>query len=163
MAVSRAGCLVVVKGRLGSTVCNDVLGCKETDGEQPLQCGGSGCLLGQARIQASQGPLSACFGPCTIVRLIGTCGLCFRTWARFRQLSNWFMSFIRNFFSLKFGDLKPDGEKRFRTTHMFCCSQGYKGGGAGDLLAVSLVAPNFHRVGGLHCLNGRPSSSISTL
>lgn len=35
------------------------------------------------------------------LHLTGTCSLCFRAWAQSRQLFNWFMSFTRNFFSLK--------------------------------------------------------------
>lgn len=101
MAMSKETCQVIIEGRLQSTVCKDTLSYEE--GMAVVTSGWSARLFYETAQNSGILGYQMCLfwplfrSPC----LMGTCGLRFRTWAWFRQFCNWFMSFMRNFFSLK--------------------------------------------------------------
>lgn len=93
----------------------------------------------------------------------GTCSFCFRVWAQFRQLSNWFMSFIRNFFSLKLATWSQiAGRDSVPPISVLLCPmlrRRWGGGSSGSVLGMAL---NGYRVGALVYLDGRTSLSTSS-
>lgn len=92
---------IFTEGRLGSTVCTDNLRCEGMDERSLCSVECRATFGGRPEVRHPRVLRLLILAPVQNTPPNRTSSLCFRAWAWFCQLSNWFMSFIRNFLSLK--------------------------------------------------------------